>query len=91
MPSVVRTAPLLLLTASLSAAPYQCASEPDAAHAIEETPGEAIYKLAEQYRAAGNREAWLGALRFLVQNYPSSRFAEAARLDLAAATADGGP
>lgn len=73
------TAPLLL---SLALAPYQCAREPDAASRREETPGEALYGLAEDFRARGDEEARRATLEFLIERYPSSRFAVSARADL---------
>lgn len=63
----------------------QCGSEPDPAKALEETPGEAVYRLALQFREQGDEEAWAATLRFLVENYPSSRFAEMAKVELAEA------
>ena len=60
----------------------QCSGEPDPAKALEETPGEAVYKLAQEFHAKGDREAWAATLQFLIANYPSSRFAEMAKVDL---------
>lgn len=71
--------PLLL---SLSLAPYQCAREPDSAMRREETPGEALYGLAESFRESGDERAWRATLEYLVARYPSSRFAVTARADL---------
>ncbi len=74
----------LVLAALLGGAPFQCSSDPDPTTALEETAGEALYQLAEQFRGEGRREAWLRTLTYLVDRYPSSRFAEMARQDLAA-------
>ena len=63
----------------------QCGSEPEPAKALEETPGEAVYRLALQFREQGEEEAWASTLQFLIANYPSSRFAEMAKVDLAEA------
>jgi TolA-binding protein len=60
----------------------QCSGEPDPSRALEETPGEAVYKLAQEFEQRGDREASEAALRFLIANYPSSRFAEMAKVDL---------
>lgn len=70
------------LVLSLALAPYQCAREPDAASRREETPGEALYGLAEDFRAKGDEEARRVTLEYLVERYPSSRFAASARADL---------
>ena len=75
-----------LLMAALSTAPFQCASSPDPDMAREETPGQALYALAGEFKAAGKSQAWRETLEFLVARYPSSRFAEMARQELAPAT-----
>ena len=85
----------LVLTSSLlfGYAPFQC-GQADPTKAIEETPGEALYKLAAEFRAKGDLKAWEQTLRYLEQNYPSSRFAAMAAADLGdaglAATGDAG-
>lgn len=76
------SASLLLL--SLSTAPFQCASEPDPNKRREETPGEALYGLAEQFRAGSDKEAQIRTLEYLVKRYPSSRESEMAKADLRA-------
>jgi hypothetical protein len=73
---------MLVMAALFGTAPMQCGSEPDPSRALEETPGEAIYKLALEFDDKGDREAWEATLRFLIANYPSSRFAEMAKVDL---------
>jgi hypothetical protein len=78
----LRMAALPMLLAALAQAPLQCTGEPEPASALEETPGEALYRLAERFRERGDREAWRATLRYLVERYPSSRFAAAARRDL---------
>ena len=69
----------------IASAPFQCASDPDPARAREETPGEALYRLAEKFRAEGDEKARRRTLHYLVDRYPSSRFAQTARDDLEAA------
>jgi len=71
-----------MLALGLANAPLQCASEPDHALRREETPGEALYGLAQQFKAKGNERAWRQTLEYLVARYPNSRFAEMARQDL---------
>ena len=72
----------LLLFASLSAAPYQCASKASPERRTEEEPAEVLYDLAEKFKAEGNARAQAETLRYLVQKFPASRFAEAAKQDL---------
>jgi len=72
------------LAAAVANAPFQCASDPDPGRRTEEDPSEVLYQLAERFRASGDREAHTATLRYLVERYPSSRFAERARLDLEA-------
>ncbi len=74
---------VLFLASWLSTAPYQCSGDPDPAKAVDETPGQALYGLAEQFRDAGKVEAWRKTLRYLIDRYPSSRFAKTAEQDLA--------
>lgn len=71
----------LLLAASFSA-PIQCGSKVRPEHRMEDEPGEALYKLAERFAAQGDKKARVETLRFIVERYPTSRFAQAARLDL---------
>jgi len=71
----------LVATAFLVHAPYQCGKSPDHA-AREETPGEALYSLAQKLRTEGDEPGYRTTLRYIVTRYPSSRFAAAARVDL---------
>jgi len=74
-------APVLLLSA-LSTAPFQCASDPDPNQRREESPGEALYGLSQQFEKSGDKQARIATLEFLVRRYPSSHFAETAKSDL---------
>lgn len=65
-------------------APFQCASEVDPNRAIEESPDEALFRLSEQFKADGDEKARVRTLRYLVERYPSTRFAKMAEQDLAA-------
>jgi len=78
----VRVLAAIALGSALLHAPLQCASEPEPALRREETPGEALYGLAEQFKAKGEDKAWRQTLEYLVVRYPNSRFAEMARDDL---------
>ena len=90
---MLRVVPIMLLSAALASAPFQCSSEPNPADALEETPAEALFKLAEDFRKRGQEDAYRQTLQFLVTRYPSSHFAtrakhlldEAARADSAKA------
>lgn len=86
-----RWLPAFVLSASLSGAPFQCASDADPANAIEETPGEALYQLAEEFKKGGDDAAWRETLQYLIARYPASRFAEAAQRDLAEAPPSAAP
>ena len=77
-----------LLFSGLAHAPLQCSREPDPELRRYETPPEALYGLAERFKAKGDRKAYRDTLGYLVERYPSSRFAERAKQDLAT---DGGP
>ncbi|MEB2313599.1 MAG: hypothetical protein OZ921_15755 [Sorangiineae bacterium] len=79
----MRLTALALLLAAFGQAPMQCASEPDPALRRAETPGEALYGLAGQFKAKGDSEAWRATLEYLVARYPNSRFTVMARDDLA--------
>ncbi len=49
---------------------------------MEEEPAEVLYKLAEQFREKGDRDARVTTLRYLIERFPSSRFAVQAKRDL---------
>ncbi len=80
---MVRRLTNLLFAAVLAHAPYQCSRSNDARAKREETPAEALYALAGRLHEMGDDRACRATLAFLVERYPSSRFAESARLDLA--------
>ena len=70
------------LIAALNGAPLQCASDPDPQLRRYETPGEALYGLAQQFKAKGDQKAWRVTLEYLISHYPNSRYATMARDDL---------
>lgn len=70
----------VLLASSL--APYQCAREPDPNRRIEDEPSEAVHMLADRFKEAGDAEARATTLRYLIERYPTSRFANMARIEL---------
>ncbi len=75
----MRLVPPLAAALALALAPVQCTSKYDPANAREDTAGDGLFSLAEDFQAKGNRDAYLSTLRFLVARYPSSRRASAAR------------
>lgn len=81
-----RLAGWMVLAAAAAGAPLQCARTPPGGEAPErrweDDPAESLYMLAEKFQAEGNVAARAETLRFLMARYPTSRFAEAARIDL---------
>ncbi len=80
------------LPMALALAPLQCPSPRRPETAREESPGEALWMLAERFGASGDASARRATLGFLVEHYPASRFAMRARDALAAGSEarDGG-
>ncbi|MCU0682499.1 MAG: hypothetical protein MUF34_09625 [Polyangiaceae bacterium] len=66
----------------LSAAPYQCSKGYDPALRREDTAGDGLWALAEDFRTRGDARGREQTLRFLVARYPSSRRATKARDEL---------
>jgi len=77
----------LFLAGALAYAPYQCGKAPERS-LREETPGEALYGLAQKMKADGDDQGYRTTLRYIVARYPSSRYAAAARIDLGTDAAD---
>jgi Tfp pilus assembly protein PilF len=76
---------------ALSLAPYQCRHDPDPNLRREDTAGDALWDLAQDFDARGKPEAARDARRYLVEHYPSNRHAAEARALIGAATrVDGG-
>jgi len=73
---------LLVVLLSFLGAPFQCASDPDPARRMEDTPSEALWNLSERFREQGQDEARRETLQEIVRSYPNSREAERARLQL---------
>ena len=67
------------LAASLNA-PIQCGGGQDRPN--EDSAGDALYNLAEDFKAKGNDAASKDTLRYLVEHYPSNRHVPAAREEL---------
>jgi hypothetical protein len=80
-------------SAALALAPFQCGHEPDPNVRREDTAGDALWALAQDFRARHDDAAAHGTLKFLVEKYPSSRYTPAAKEELAAlpGSRDGAP
>ena len=74
------------LVAALGNAPMQCGHGSSDPGVHEDSPGDALYALSQDFHAKGNDEAARQTLRFLVDKYPSNRHVPAARAQL-----DGAP
>jgi hypothetical protein len=67
---------------SASWAPIQCPSPPRPELAREDDAPEALFRLAERFKAQGNEPARVETLRFIMERYPASRLAVTAKYDL---------
>jgi hypothetical protein len=72
----------LLIALWLTTAPFQCASDPDPDRRIADTPSEALWGLAEEFREAGDTDAREKTLRRIIERYPDSAEAEMSRMAL---------
>jgi outer membrane protein assembly factor BamD (BamD/ComL family) len=73
-------AALLALSITLWA-PYQCATEPNERPQEDSAP-KALWMLAEKFEQEGNSSARETTLHQLIEQYPSSRYAERARANM---------
>jgi outer membrane protein assembly factor BamD (BamD/ComL family) len=80
----------LALTLAFAIAPLQCGHSYDPALRKDETPGDALWQLSRKFHEAHDEAAARRTLEFLVQQYPASRFAAAARDELDQARDGGG-
>lgn len=71
-------AALLVAVALSLGAPFQCASDPDPDRAMEDSAPEALWNLSERFREEGKDEARRDTLEWIVERYPSSRYARRA-------------
>jgi hypothetical protein len=83
------------LVTALGTAPMQCGhGGSSGATTHEDSPGDALYALSQDFHAKGNDDAAKQTLRFLVEKYPSNRHVPAARAELEGAAEpriDAGP
>jgi outer membrane protein assembly factor BamD (BamD/ComL family) len=77
-----------LVLALALGAPFQCASDPDPEHRLEDSPAEALWDLAARLEREGHSEARRSTLEQLIERYPGSREARRARHELGLETAD---
>jgi len=70
-------------TGLLATAPMQCGHTPDAELREDETPGDALWQLAQRFQAAHDTAGEKRTLEYLVERYPASRWASPARDELA--------
>ncbi len=75
--------------ATLALAPLQCPSPQHPEARLEEGPSDALWALANQFGQENNAAARERTLRFLIDRYPNSRYAERARIVIAGG--DAGP
>lgn len=70
-----------VLVAALSAllAPYQCSHADQTERPIEDTAPKALHILAERFSSQGENGACETVIAQLIEQYPSSRYAKAAR------------
>ena len=67
---------------ALAVAPVQCGHAPDPNERREDTPGDALWQLAQKFHEEHDDAAEKRTLQYLVERYPSSRWAPAAREQL---------
>ncbi len=75
---------LLLTTCLLTSAPYQCATDSND-RPVEDTAPQALWILAERFELESNQTARETTLHQLIDQYPSSRYAQRAREELGVA------
>ncbi|HTB72911.1 MAG TPA: hypothetical protein VK762_06690 [Polyangiaceae bacterium] len=76
---------------ALAAAPLQCPHDTDAAHCWDDAPGDGLWDLSRKFRSSHDDAAARRTLEFLVERYPSSRYAPAAREELGRSAEGGTP
>ena len=82
MGSFALRAACIACSALVAEAPLQCSREPSDETRRYETPPDALYDLAARFKKNGDARAYRETLRYLVERYPNSRFAERAKDEL---------
>jgi outer membrane protein assembly factor BamD (BamD/ComL family) len=75
-------APAFALAVAVAIAPLQCGHSVDPALQRDETPGDALWRLARTFHDEHDDGASRRTLEYLVEQYPASRWAAAAREEL---------
>ena len=68
-----------LAAAVVSTAPMQCGHTSDAELREDESPGDALWRLAQRFKVAGDAGGERQTLAYLLERYPVSRWRPAAR------------
>ena len=80
---ILRAGLLAALTLTASNAPLQCGHTPEAELQEDETPGDALWRLAQKFHDRGQTAAERQTLQYLVERYPASRWIAPAKEELA--------
>jgi hypothetical protein len=75
-------AAVALALVSSASAPLQCGHTPEAELQEDETPGDALWQLAQKFRERHDVEAERTTLKDLVERYPASRWVGPAKEEL---------
>jgi outer membrane protein assembly factor BamD (BamD/ComL family) len=81
--------PLAMMLA-VAIAPFQCGHADDPALSRDETPGDALWRLAKRFHDQHDDVAARRTLEYLVEQYPASRWAAAAQDELGQGRDGGG-
>jgi hypothetical protein len=71
------------LAASGATAPLQCGHTPEAELREDETPGDALWAVAQKFKGSHDVAAERTTLQYLVERYPASRWVSQAKDELA--------
>jgi hypothetical protein len=85
----MRLAVVSTLLASLSFAPVQCTRDPDPNLRTEDSAGDALWSLAQDFHKKNDEPAARATLKFLVERYPSNRHVAEAKAELQGSRGDG--
>ncbi len=72
----------VFLALAVLLAPLQCGRPPSDHPELEDSPAEALWDLSDRFHEAGDEAGRRRTLEYLIERYPSSRFAERARVTL---------
>jgi hypothetical protein len=79
---ILRAGLLAALAVSASNAPLQCGHTPEAELQEDETPGDALWRLAQKFHDRHETAAERQTLHYLVERYPASRWIGPAKEEL---------